>query len=77
MTDIFLREPALIIAGIGAIIEAAFILAIAFGLPVTPDQKLAATAFITVLVTVLTGLVTRSQVTPMAIVMHRPSPPTG
>jgi hypothetical protein len=55
-------EPALVIAGCGAVAAVALDAAIAFGLPVTPDQKLALVALGTSLVTVLTGLVTRSQV---------------
>lgn len=64
--DNFSREPAVYIAGVGALVEAALVVGIAFGLPVTPDQKLVVTGFVTVLVTVLTGFVTRTQVQPVA-----------
>jgi hypothetical protein len=62
----FTEEPALIIAGVGAIFEALLIVLVAFGLPITTDQKVALTSFGTVVITVLTGIVTRSQVTPTA-----------
>lgn len=56
MPTIFGREPALILAAVGAVIA----LAIAFGLDLTQAQQGAITA---VVIAVL-GLITRSRVTP-------------
>ena len=56
MPTIFGREPALILAAVGALIA----LAIAFGLDLTQAQQGAITA---VVIAVL-GLITRSRVTP-------------
>lgn len=56
------EEPALVISGIGAIIGAGIALAIAFGVPITPDQKVALTTFIGLIVTVTTGWFIRGQV---------------
>lgn len=52
----FKKEPAMWIALIGTLIG----LGVTFGLKITPDQKTAIDAVITVLV----GILTRSQVTP-------------
>ena len=57
MGNLWGREPAMVLAFIGAVIA----VAVAFGLPVTKEQVgaiLAATAL-------LLGLITRSQVTPV------------
>jgi len=63
LKGLFESEPALIIAGCGAIIWAVLIVAITFGVPITPDQKLALSGALGVIVTVTTGWVTRGQVT--------------
>jgi hypothetical protein len=77
MTDLFAREPALLIAGAGAVAEALLLTLIAFGLPITPDQKLALQALGTVILTVATGIATRSQVTPVAMLPLAALPPKG
>ena len=73
MLNLFQTEPAVVIAGIGAILEALLLVLIAFGVPITTDEKLALTGFGTVVITVATGIVTRSQVSPVASLA--PPPP--
>lgn len=70
---LFSTEPALIIAGIGSLIGAVITLAVAFGVPITPDQKLALTTFIGIVVMITTGWFIRGQVTAPA---NLPSPVT-
>lgn len=67
--SIFSSEPAVILAAIGAIFEAAIVLAISFGAPITGDQKAALNAFITLVITCVTGVIIRSQVTPTSHVV--------
>ena len=57
--DLWGREPAMIVAFVGAVIS----LAVAFGLQLSADQ----TAAIIAVVQILLGLITRSQVTPTPI----------
>ncbi len=66
MSNLFANEPAVVIAGAGAILEAVFLVALAFGVPITADQKLALGGLATCVITVLTGWFTRGQVTPVA-----------
>ncbi len=61
--NILQTEPALVIAGGGTIAELVLVAVIAYGVPITPDAKLATSALITGVVTVLTGWVIRGQVT--------------
>lgn len=68
----FSSEPSLYIAAFAALVD----LAIGFGLPVTPDQR----TLIIGAVTVIAGILIRSQVTPVSklpVVPVPPSPPAG
>ena len=58
MSNLWNREPALILAAVGAILA----LVVGFGLPVTPVQM----GLILAAVSAVLGLVTRSQVSPAA-----------
>lgn len=69
-------EPTFVITGVGVIAEALLLALIAFGVPITPDQKLTITGLGTTIITVLCGLITRSQVTPTPSPML-PGPPHG
>lgn len=62
----FSEEPAVWIAGVGAIVEALVVLLITFGVPITGEQKGAINALVTVILTLVTGVLIRSQVTPVA-----------
>lgn len=57
-------EPAVIISGVGAVVEALVVLLITFGVPITEAQKGAIDALVTILLTLLTGILIRGQVTP-------------
>jgi hypothetical protein len=57
----FNREPAMILAAV----EAAIVVAVVFGLDITDDQKEAILAFGGAILSLVTGLVIRSQVTPV------------
>jgi uncharacterized membrane protein len=70
----FSDEPALWISGVGAIVGVTVNLLIAFGVPIDSGQKEALAAFATVVVTVATGLVIRTQVTPTSNIPV-PAPP--
>ncbi len=84
--NLFAEEPALIIAGIGGLVGAVLTLAIAFGAPITPDQKTALTTFIGIVVMIVTGWFIRGQVTapanlpgpiPIPIPTTTPVPPAA
>lgn len=70
----FADEPALILSGGGAIVEAVVVLLIAFGVPITPEQKGAISALATVIITVATGVLIRTQVTPTSHVAATTAP---
>lgn len=55
------REPALYVAAANAVL----ILGIAFGLPVTPDQKVAIDGVLAAALALTAGVVIRGQVTPV------------
>lgn len=59
-------EPALSIGAIVAVVNAAIVLAIAFGVPITKEQAGAISAFVTVIVPLAGAVWVRSQVTPTA-----------
>jgi len=63
----FATEPALLLAGAAAVVEALLVLLVSFGVPITSEQKGAINALVTVVVTLLTGVAIRSQVTPVAM----------
>ena len=58
MTSLWGREPAMVLAFVQCVI----VLAVSFGLRMTPEQ----TGAILALTAVVLGLITRSQVTPVA-----------
>lgn len=64
MSNLWTREPALIVGFVGAVIA----LAVSFGLPVTAEQV----GFILAAVTAALAFVTRSQVSPVTT-----APPAG
>ncbi len=74
-------EPALLIAGAGAIIEAVLVLLVSFGVPITDPQKAAINALVTLVVTLITGWLIRGQVTPTSkltpVVTIPRMPPAG
>lgn len=72
-------EPAMVTAVIAGVVDAGLVLATTFGLPVTPDQKVAIDGFISAalaLAGLLTaGAVTRSQVVPHTAAAIMAAPP--
>lgn len=61
----FGAEPALWLAGGGAVVEAVLVLLVSFGVPISVEQKGAINALVTVIVTLVTGVAIRSQVSPV------------
>jgi hypothetical protein len=74
LAQIWASEPVMVVAGAGAIAAALLAALITFGVPITPDQKLALLALGSTIITVISGLVARSQVSPVATL---PLPPHG
>ncbi len=70
MSDLWQREPALMANVIIGVVDAAIVLAVAFGLPISPEQRTAILGFasaVLVLVSfLLAGVVVRGRVRPMA-----------
>ncbi len=63
-------EPVLIIAGLGVIAEALLLAGIAFGLPIDAAQKTALEGLGTAIITSVSAVVARSQVSPVALPPH-------
>lgn len=70
MLDLFKSEPAVMTTAIAGVVDALLMVAVAFGVHVTPDQKVAVDTAIESVMTLITviaaGVVIRSQVTPTA-----------
>lgn len=56
------REPAVIVGAITSLVSAALMVAVAFGLKLTPDQVTALAALTAVIVPLVQAIVTRSKV---------------
>lgn len=67
----FSAEPAVWVG----VVEAAIVLAVAFGAPITSDQKEAIIAFTSAILAIVGGVVVRQQVTPNAKVPVPLPPP--
>ena len=59
-------EPALITSTITSVVAAAVTLLVSFGLSLTDDQTVAITGFVAVVAPLVSGFLTRRQVTPSA-----------
>lgn len=66
----FPMEPALWVALVTAVVD----LAIAFGAPISMDQKAAIVGAVSAVLAVVGGFVVRSQVTPVAAAASAPPP---
>ncbi len=68
MASLWQREPALVTAVIVGVVDAALVLAISFGAPISPDQKAAIDAFVSAALALagllVAGVVVRAQVRP-------------
>ena len=64
--DVFRNEPTAVWGAIGALVTAGIALGVAFGLHLTEQQATAINVFVGALGTVVTLLIIRSQVTPVA-----------
>ena len=62
LRNLFANEPAVVIA----LVDAVLVLAITFGVPISGEQKVAIDGVLAAALAVAAGLVTRSQVTPVA-----------
>lgn len=65
-TEKLRREPVTVITAITALVEAGIVLAVVFGLPLSPEQVSAIMTFIVAVGTVVNILVVRTRVTPIA-----------
>ena len=71
--NLFSNEPALVMA----VIEAVLVLLVAFGVPISNDQKAAVIGLASAVLALVGGLVVRSQVTPTSRIATTPvAPPT-
>lgn len=68
----FSNEPALTIAGGGAIVGAVIAVVVSFGVPITPDEKGAILALTALVIPSVTAVAIRSRVTPVA--SQKPAP---
>ncbi len=68
MASLWQREPALVTATVVGLIDAALVLAVSFGAPISPDQKTAIDAFVSAALALagllVAGVITRVNVTP-------------
>lgn len=67
-------EPALTTSTITAVVGAAVVLLVAFGLDLTDDQVLAISGFVAVVAPLISGFLTRRQVTPSSEVAAQVAP---
>ena len=65
------REPAIVVGGLTAVVDAGMVLLFAFATGFTAEQQAAILAFATAAVAVVGALVTRAQVTPVARVERK------
>lgn len=75
MKNIFQTEPVLVIAALGVVAEALLLVLIAFGVPIDPAQKLALEGLGTAIITGLSAVFARAQVTPTASLPPAPVVP--
>jgi LPXTG-motif cell wall-anchored protein len=68
LLSLFQREPVLVIA----LANAALLVAVTFGLPITGEQKTAIDTLLGALLAIGAGVVIRSRVTPVATVVPPP-----
>ncbi len=68
MASLWQREPALVTATVVGLIDAALVLAVSFGAPISPDQKTAIDAFVSAALALagllVAGVTIRAQVKP-------------
>lgn len=70
--DLFRNEPTVVIGAVGGLVDALILVAVQFGLPINGGQKQAIDAVVLAVGAVVTLLVIRSQVTPVAKVAVTP-----
>lgn len=66
----FETEPAVALGACIAVLDALLVLAVSFGAPISPDQKLQIDAVLAALAPLIAGVIIRSQVTPVAMLPH-------
>ncbi len=74
LLDLWKSEPALVVGFVTAVLD----LGIAFGLPVTPDQKIAIVGVVSAALAMLGATFVRGEVTPVSsLPATPPNPPAG
>lgn len=66
MRNLWDTEPVIVIASVGVVAEAALVAAIAFGLPIDPAQKVSLEGLGAAIITGVSAVVARTQVSPVA-----------
>jgi hypothetical protein len=64
--NIIHTEPAVAIATAGAIVSAALVLLVSFGVPITQQQTVAISTLAALIIPIAAGFLIRSQVSPVA-----------
>ena len=75
LLDLYAREPAMVLSGVGAVVTAVLVLLVSFGIPITMDEKAAINALVVVVITVGMGFLIRSRVSPVASLTPAPIQP--